>query len=164
MDFIDALPKCEGYSVILVVVDRFTKYAHFLSLKHPYTASLVAQAFFSTVVKLHGLPKAIVSDRDKVFTSSFWKELFKIMDTKLCLSLAYHAQNDGHTTRTLSTPVHVCLAYASCGQSTYMATFHKSSTALDRPYCSLEKGLMTQHPARLSDPQTATQFLSQYSH
>jgi hypothetical protein len=71
MDFIDALPKCDGYSVILVVVDRFTKYAHFLPLKLPYTATSVAQVFFSTVVKLHGLHKTIVSDRDKVFTSNF---------------------------------------------------------------------------------------------
>jgi hypothetical protein len=97
MDFIDALSKCDGYSVILVVVDCFTKYTHFLPLKHPYTINSVAQAFLSTVVKLHGLPKTIVSDRDKVFTTSFWKELFKIMDTKLCLSLANHAQTDGHT-------------------------------------------------------------------
>jgi hypothetical protein len=71
MDFIDALPKCDGYSVILVVVDRFTKYAHFLPLKHPYTTTSVTQVFFSTVVKLHGLHKTIVSDRDKVFTSNF---------------------------------------------------------------------------------------------
>jgi hypothetical protein len=73
MDFIEALPKCEGYSMILVVVDRFTKYAHFLPLKHPYTATSVAQLFFSNIVKLHGLPKTIVSDRDKVFASAFWK-------------------------------------------------------------------------------------------
>jgi hypothetical protein len=99
MDFVDALPKCDGYSVILVVVDCFTKYAHFLLLKNPYTASSVAQVFFSTVVKLHGLPKTIMSDRDRVFTSSFWKELFKLMDTKLCLNSAYDAQIDGQTKR-----------------------------------------------------------------
>jgi hypothetical protein len=97
MDFIDALPKCDGYSVILVVVDKFTKYAHFLLLKHPYIASSIAQVFFSTVVNLHGLPKTIMSDRDRMFTSSFWKELFKLMDTKLCLSSAYDAQIDGQT-------------------------------------------------------------------
>jgi hypothetical protein len=71
MDFIDRLPKCERYSVILVVVDRFTKYAHFLALKHPYTAQSVPLVFFNTVVKLYGIPKTIVSERDKVFTSSF---------------------------------------------------------------------------------------------
>jgi hypothetical protein len=97
MDFIDSLPMCEGYSVILVVVDHFTKYAHFIPLKHPYSAQSVALAFFNTVVKLHGLPKTIVSDRDKIFTSAFWKELFKLLNTQLCLSSAYHAQSDGQT-------------------------------------------------------------------
>jgi hypothetical protein len=69
--------------VIFVVVDRFTKYAHFLPLKHPYTAQSVAKVFFNNVVKLHGLPKMIASDRGKVFTSIFWKELFKLLDTQL---------------------------------------------------------------------------------
>jgi hypothetical protein len=99
MDFIDGLPKCGGYSVILVVVDRLTKYSHFIHMKHPYIAVSVAQAFFDNVVKLHGVPKTIVSDRDKVFTSHFWTELFKLVDTQLCLSSAYHAQSDGQTER-----------------------------------------------------------------
>jgi hypothetical protein len=71
MAFIDGLPKCEGYSVILVVVDRFTKYGNLFPLKRPYSAQSVAQVFFNNIVKLHGLPKTIVSDQDKVFTSSF---------------------------------------------------------------------------------------------
>jgi hypothetical protein len=55
MDFIEGLPKSEGYSVILVVVNRLTKYAHFLPIKHPYTAAAIAQIFLDNVVKLHGL-------------------------------------------------------------------------------------------------------------
>ena len=86
MDFIEGLPKSDGYNVILVVVDRFTKYAHFIPLKHPYTAISVARVLFDTVVKLHGLPQSIVSNRDKVFTSSVWKELFKLMGVQLHLS------------------------------------------------------------------------------
>ena len=64
MDFIEGLPKSEGYLVIMVVVDRLTKYAHFVPLKHPYTAQSVAQLFMDTVVILHGLPNSIVTDRD----------------------------------------------------------------------------------------------------
>jgi hypothetical protein len=71
MDFIDGLPKSEGYSVILVAVDRLTKYAHFMPLKHPYTSSSVALVFFNNIVKLHGVPKTIVSDRDKVSPATF---------------------------------------------------------------------------------------------
>jgi len=65
-----------GKSVVLTVVDRFSKYAHFIALGHPYTATSVARAFFDQIVHLHGIPCSIVSDRDPVFTSSFWKELF----------------------------------------------------------------------------------------
>jgi hypothetical protein len=113
MDFIDGLPKCEGYSVILVVVDRFTKYAHFLPLRHPYIAQSVALIFFNNIVRLHGLPQTIVSCRDKIFTSTFWKELFKLLQTKLCLSSAYHAQIDDQTKR-----VNQCLeTYLRCAIS-----------------------------------------------
>lgn len=62
MDFIEGLPKSEGCTIILVVVDRLTKYAHFLPLKHPYTATTIARLFMDSVVKLHGLPHSIVTD------------------------------------------------------------------------------------------------------
>jgi hypothetical protein len=76
MDFVEALPKVNGKTVILTVVDRFSKAAHFIPLSHPYTATSVARVFFAEVVRLHGIPSSIVSDRDPVFTSSFWGGAF----------------------------------------------------------------------------------------
>ena len=81
MDFITGLPKSQGYDVILVVVDRLTKFVHFMPLSHPYTAAKVAQVFMIGVFKLHGLLRSIMSDRDVAFTSTFWKELFKLQGT-----------------------------------------------------------------------------------
>lgn len=62
MDFIEGLPHSNGSSVILVVVDRFTKYGHFLALSHPYTAQSVAKVFLDMVYRLHGKPVSIVTD------------------------------------------------------------------------------------------------------
>jgi hypothetical protein len=76
MDFVEALPKVGGKSVILTVVDRFSKMTHFIPLSHPYSATSVAKAFFDGIVRLHGMPCSIVSDCDPIFTSCFWAELF----------------------------------------------------------------------------------------
>ena len=97
MDFIDGLPKYEGKDVIMVVVDRFSKYAHFMCLSHPYSAPTVAKIFMDNVYKLHGLLTSVVSDRDPVFLSKFWKELFTIQGVNLLYSSAYHPQTDGQT-------------------------------------------------------------------
>jgi len=78
LDFVEGLPLSGTFSVILVVVDKFSKFAHFIPLKHPYSTASVARVFLDNIYKLHGLPVAIISDRDRVFTSKFWQLLFQL--------------------------------------------------------------------------------------
>jgi hypothetical protein len=97
MDFIVGLPKSGNKSIIMVVVDRLSKYAHFYALQHPFTASTMAQIFMDQVFKLHGMPHSIVYDRDPNFTKFFWQELFKLQGTQLHLNTTYHPQTNGQT-------------------------------------------------------------------
>lgn len=69
MDFVEGLPLSHSKNCVMVVVDKFSKFSHFIALKHPFTALMVAKEFLQQVYKLHGMPLAIVSDRDRVFTS-----------------------------------------------------------------------------------------------
>jgi len=97
LDFIEALPKVHGKSVLLTVVDRFSKFTHFIPLGHPYTASSVARAFFQEIVRLHGFPESIVSDHDPVFTGHVWRDLFRHAGVNLRMSIAFHPQTDGQS-------------------------------------------------------------------
>ncbi|KAL6196555.1 hypothetical protein ACLB2K_032169 [Fragaria x ananassa] len=97
MDFIEALPKAEGKSVICVIVDKLTKYSHFIALAHPSSAESLAHVFVKEVFKLHGMPSDITSDRDPIFMSLFWDSFFQLQGTKLSRSSDYHPQSDGQT-------------------------------------------------------------------
>lgn len=81
----------------MVVVDRLSKYGHFIATKNDDTSKSVPEAFMSYIVKLHGVPKFIVSNGDKVFTCAFWQHLFKLQGKTLAMSSAYHPQTDGQS-------------------------------------------------------------------
>lgn len=99
LDFIEGLPKFRGKDVILVMVDRMTKFAHFITLSHPYTAPKVARKFLKRVHSLHEFPDSIFSDRERIFLSHFWQEFFKLVGTQLKFSTGYHPETDGQTER-----------------------------------------------------------------
>lgn len=104
MDFITALPNSKGNVAILVVVDRFTKQAHFIALQQGYTARVVDEKLIQQVIKLHGFPRSVVTDRDPLFLSNFWSQLMRYSGTKLHNCTTYHPETDGQ-----SEVVHRCL-------------------------------------------------------
>ena len=105
-DLVTDLPVSKGYDSVAVFVDRLTKYVRFVPTTKQVTATKYAQLFIETVYKHHGLPKVIISDRDRRFISQFWKAFFRMVGTKIRMSTAYHPQTDGQSEvmiRTLET-------------------------------------------------------------
>lgn len=90
LDFIEGLPHLQAKDTIMVVINRLSNYAHFISLSHPFTAKMVVERFVNGVVKLHGMPKSIISDQDPIFINKFWQEFFTMSGTQLNMSSTYH--------------------------------------------------------------------------
>ena len=104
MDFVYKLPRTRnGYDGIWVIVDRLTKLAHFIPVREKYSLSKLAELFISKIVKYHGTPVGIISDRDPRFTSKFWRAFQEAFGAELRYSTAYHPQTDGQSERTIQT-------------------------------------------------------------
>ena len=114
MDLITQLPRTRtGYDAIFVVVDKYSKMIHCIPTTTTVTAPQLANLFFREIVRHHGLPTSIISDRDPRFTSSFWSELWKRLGTKLAMSTAYHPQTDGQTESANRTIEDILRAYVN---------------------------------------------------
>ena len=161
MDLIMSLPTSNDYNAIFVVVDRFSKMAHFIPTQTTVDAPQLARLFLDNIVKLHGFPKSIVSDRDPRFVSIFWKEVWNTIGTSLRISTANHPQTDGQTERTNRTLEQYLRIYARHKKtkwSTYLPfaefaynnTTH-SATGLSPSYIVYQRHLYTPIDIAISD-------------
>ena len=117
MDFVEGLPKSHLMSVVFMVVP---KYVHFMPLSHPYTAAKVPNLYLQFVFKLHGMPPTIVSDRDLIFTSNFWKELMRLQGVTLVMSSSYHPQSNRQTEVVNKSLEHYLRAFAADKPNTWV--------------------------------------------
>ena len=126
MDFVMGLPRTtSGHDGIWVIVDRLTKSTHFLAIRATYPLDKLAQSHVNEIVRLHGVPSTIVSDRDPRFTSRFWGALQKAFGTKLSLSIAYQPQTDGQINRISN----LCLG---CSVLSLIPSLHKLLVVKER--------------------------------
>ncbi|CAD0043000.1 unnamed protein product [Aureobasidium pullulans] len=128
MDFITGLRSlnsagrsklCQQYDSILVMVDRLTKYTHFIPCMKSITAEELAHLVLDRLIRYHGIPKSFITDRDKLFTSNYWKTLVSVMGIKHKLSTAYHPQTDGQTERANQTLEAYLRHYVSYAQDNW---------------------------------------------
>ncbi|CAL9097860.1 unnamed protein product [Musa textilis] len=138
MDFVSGLPRTSRkHDAIWVIIDRLTKSAHFLPINMTYSLDKLADLYVNEIVRLHGIPKEIISDRDSRFLSRFWRRLQESMGTKVKFSTAYHPQTDGQSERTIQTLEDLLRAYVmdwkgewdkdiSLVEFTYNNSYHSS--------------------------------------
>ena len=101
MDFVGPFPESKGYNYLWVIICRMISMVHLVPVTINVTASELSWKYLREIVRLHGLPSSIVSDRDSKFTSRWWKELQRILGTKLLMSTSFHPQTDGQSERAI---------------------------------------------------------------
>jgi len=137
MDFIVGLPKSEGYTKIWVIVDRFSKMAHFMPLKTEEHIKELALIFLKEIWPLHELPETIISNRDTQFTSKFWMSLMQLLQVKLNVSTSFHPETDGQTSRVNQTLEQYLRSYCSYQQDNWVSLLpfaeHAYNISLSEP-------------------------------
>ena len=116
MDFVGPFPLVKGYDYLWVVVCRLTSMVHLIPLTTTTSAAELAELYIREVVRLHGLPESIVSDRDSKFTSKFWREVHRVLGAKLLMSTSFHPQTDGMTERAIRSVSQILRATVSPDQ------------------------------------------------
>jgi len=137
MDFITKLPLStdliteEDYDSILVIVDRLTKYSHLIPFRRDFDTKEMGQILLDKLIRYHGIPTIMTSDRDKLFTSAYWKTLLSSLGVKLKLSTAYHPQTDGQTERTNQTLERYLRHYSTFTQDNWVQLLPMAQLALN---------------------------------
>jgi transposase InsO family protein len=137
MDFVVGLPlTSHRHNSILVIVDKLTKSAHFIPVRDTYDVTYVARVFISKVIRLQGIPKKIISDRDSRFTSRFWTSLQSALGTQLNLSTTYHPETDGQTERVNQVMEDMLRMYVMDNQTQWEKYLHLVEFAYNNSYHS----------------------------
>jgi len=137
MDFITKLPKStnpatgERYDSILVMIDKLTKYSHIIACKEKFIAEQLGYIVLDRLIRYHGIPKGLTSDRDKLFTSNYWKTLLPMLGTRLRMSTAYHPVTNGQTERTNQSLEQYLRHYVNNTHSNWVSLLSMAQLALN---------------------------------
>jgi hypothetical protein len=131
MDFVGPFPESHGYDYLWIVICRLTSMVHLIPIKTTTKASELAEIYNREIVRLHGLPSSIVSDRDPKFTSKFWREVHRLLGTKLLLSTAFHPQTDGASERSIQSITQILRALVSANQKNWAEKLITTELALN---------------------------------
>ena len=120
MDFVGPFPKSKGFDYMWVVICRLTSLVHLTPVNTTIRASELAWVFMREIVRLHGIPESIVSDRDSKFTSKFWQELHRLLGIKLLMSTSFHPQTDGASERAIRSVTQILRSVVTSDQTDWV--------------------------------------------